>query len=386
MSPQDRRNIAILAALTFFSLILFVNKAVHIDDTLFIRAAQQIQSHPLDPYNFTVNWFGTDRPMYAVTKNPPLVSYYLALAGSVAGWSEPALHCAMMIPAIFCIIGIYILARHFCSKPFEAALISLFSPALLLSSTTLMCDAMMLCLWIWSIIFWMNGIQNRSWPYLISASFLIALSALTKYFGAALIPLLGVWTIAERKRIDSSLIAMVIPVVILAGYQWLTMKYYGHGLLFDAASYAADNEARGFTAYVSKSFRRIGFYRRVFYCPAILFAHVVEPKVSCSHWNYFRHDFFNGRTISKYFRFDSSEREERVVDIHFSIRPFGSDRNDSHFACDSGCQKAPGCFFIDDRLLDRGNISFYDFHQLDGQWPLDIAAGTGCSNLADATI
>ncbi len=46
MSREDRRNIAILVALTFFSLILFVNKAVHIDDTLFIRVAQQIQSHP----------------------------------------------------------------------------------------------------------------------------------------------------------------------------------------------------------------------------------------------------------------------------------------------------------------------------------------------------
>ncbi len=279
MSPEDRRNIAILVALTFFSLILFVNKAVHIDDTLFIRAAQQIQSHPLDPYNFTVNWFGTDRPMYAVTKNPPLVSYYLALAGSVAGWSEPALHCAMMIPAIFCIIGIYILARHFCSKPFEAALVALFSPAFLLSSTTLMCDVMMLCLWIWSIIFWMNGIQNRSWPYLISASFFIALSALTKYFGAALIPLLAVWTIAERKRFDSSLIAMVIPVVILAVYQWLTMKYYGRGLLFDAASYATDNEARGFTAYVSKSFVGLAFTGGCFIAP-LFFSHTLWSRKS----------------------------------------------------------------------------------------------------------
>src|SRR5208337_2612373 len=170
-----------------------------------------------DPYNVTINWFGTDRPMYAVTKNPPAVSYYLALAGSIAGWCEPLLHCAMMVPAVACIVGIYLLARRFCPRPFEAALISLFSPAFLLSSTTLMCDVMMLCLWIWSIIFWMNGIRNRSRSQLVIASFLIALSALTKYFGAALIPLLAVWTIADRKRIDSSLIAMVIPVVFLAG-------------------------------------------------------------------------------------------------------------------------------------------------------------------------
>src|SRR6478752_2605512 len=60
-------------------LALFIGRAVHMDDPLFIWAAQQIRLHPFDPYGFSLNWFGGVSPMPDVTKNPPLVSYYLAL-------------------------------------------------------------------------------------------------------------------------------------------------------------------------------------------------------------------------------------------------------------------------------------------------------------------
>ena len=36
----------------------FLGKAVHVDDPLFVWAAQQICRHPLDFYGFSVNWYG----------------------------------------------------------------------------------------------------------------------------------------------------------------------------------------------------------------------------------------------------------------------------------------------------------------------------------------
>lgn len=56
-------------------LIPFVDKAFNIDDPLFLWAAQQIQTHPLNFYDFTVNWYGFDAPMSIINKNPPGVSY-----------------------------------------------------------------------------------------------------------------------------------------------------------------------------------------------------------------------------------------------------------------------------------------------------------------------
>ncbi len=56
----------------------FVTKPLHIDDPMYVWAAERILRQPLDPYGFDVSWGYDVRPMSAVMKNPPLVSYYLA--------------------------------------------------------------------------------------------------------------------------------------------------------------------------------------------------------------------------------------------------------------------------------------------------------------------
>ncbi|HZM02853.1 MAG TPA: hypothetical protein VFC44_07500, partial [Candidatus Saccharimonadales bacterium] len=90
----------ILAAATLACLVPFVDKAFHIDDPLFIWTARHIHAEPFNFYDFQVNWDSWLKPMAAVTQNPPLASYYMALAASVLGWSEVALHAAFLLPAL----------------------------------------------------------------------------------------------------------------------------------------------------------------------------------------------------------------------------------------------------------------------------------------------
>ena len=63
-------NALILARGTIACLAPFAGKAFHIDDTLFLYAARQIQVDPSDPYGFTINWYETEDPMTEVTKDP----------------------------------------------------------------------------------------------------------------------------------------------------------------------------------------------------------------------------------------------------------------------------------------------------------------------------
>jgi 4-amino-4-deoxy-L-arabinose transferase-like glycosyltransferase len=221
-------------------LLPFINKAFNIDDPLFIWAAKNIQSKPFDPYGFTVNWYGTDESMSSVTKNPPLASYYIALTGSLFGWSETALHCAFLFPALIVAIGTYLIAQRYCRSPLIAAFSSVLTPVYFVSSLTVMSDIMMLAFWVFAIYFWINGIENKSHTSSALASVLIALSALTKYFGMMLIPLLFFYTIFKERRINRQLLYILIPIIILTWYQWVTQRLYGKGLLFDAASYATD--------------------------------------------------------------------------------------------------------------------------------------------------
>ncbi|MDA2934922.1 glycosyltransferase family 39 protein [Acidobacteria bacterium AH-259-D05] len=232
-----------LTALLILCLAPFVTKAFHIDDPLFIWSAQQIQVQPLDFYGFDVNWYGAEMPMHEVTKNPPLTSYYLAATAGLLGWNEVPLHVVFILPALGVVLGTYVLAKRFCPIPSLAAGVLLFSPVFLISSTNLMSDTLMLCFWTWAVLLWVEGLARESRIRLTAAAMLIAVAALTKYFGMSLLPLLAVYAMFYKRRVGYWLWVLAIPVVVLLGYQWLTYSLYGVGLLSKAASYPAEYQS-----------------------------------------------------------------------------------------------------------------------------------------------
>jgi 4-amino-4-deoxy-L-arabinose transferase-like glycosyltransferase len=228
-----------LTLLTLACLLPFLGKAFHMDDPLFIWTAQHIAQHPLDPYGFRVVWYATETPIADVVKNPPLASYYLAWSGRIFGWGESALHLALLFPALIVILGTYRLAARFTRWPLLAALATLFSPGFLVSSTTVMCDILMLALWMLALVFWLEAENSgQHWQFALAAIF-IAACALTKYFGIALLPLLLAYSLSKRRRIAVSIAYLAIPVLLLALYQHWTRGLYGRGLLSDAIQYAS---------------------------------------------------------------------------------------------------------------------------------------------------
>jgi 4-amino-4-deoxy-L-arabinose transferase-like glycosyltransferase len=230
--------VLLLVLATLLALLPFLGKPFNIDDPLFIWVAQHIQSHPLDPYGFNANWYGFDSPLWSITKNPPLACYYLAAFGGVFGWSEVVLHASLFLPAVAVVLGTHRLAKHFCKRPLLAALAVLFTPVFLLSSTTVMCDVLMLAFWVWAVVFWMEGTERGRPGLFAIAAFLISLSALTKYFGACLIPLVAAWSIARKRPVAEWLGWLAVPIAMLFAYQFSTRALYGYGLLTDAGKYA----------------------------------------------------------------------------------------------------------------------------------------------------
>jgi hypothetical protein len=244
--PSTRRGapMMLLAVICVASLAPFAAKAYHIDDTLFLKLAQQIQRHPFDFFGFQVNWHFTPEPMAQVTRNPPLWGYALAAAASVLGFGEVGFHCFAMVPAIFAIWGTYRLAERCTARPMFAAIATLFMPAFLVSSTSVMCDTAMLALWMWSLVLWLEGLETNSAPKLVWAGVLMGLCAVTKYFGISLVPLLLVYTLTVQRRISPALVALLIPIIIFGGYQALTYVLYGQNLLYEAIVFARGVQTR----------------------------------------------------------------------------------------------------------------------------------------------
>src|SRR5262249_33054148 len=161
------------------------------------------------------------------------------------------LHLAFLLPFIGSMLGTYYLARQLCAHPALAALMTLVMPVFLLCGVTVMCDTFMVAFWVWAAALWVRGLDRKNNLLLAISGLLMAGSALSKYFGICLIPLLLLYSLAkarERKaqepddarNRDSFLTRwgwlgwLLIPVAILVAYQWVTHSLYGRGLLLDA--------------------------------------------------------------------------------------------------------------------------------------------------------
>lgn len=248
-----------LAIMVLSFLVPFAAKALHIDDPLFVWSARQMQSRWWDPYGFDVNWYGFPLPMHQITKNPPLACAFIALIISVFGENAFALHVGFICQAVAVVLGTYALARRLCDTPFQAAVAAVFTPVFLVSSTTVMCDTMMVALWVWAVVLWMRALQNNQPLLFVLAALLISACSLSKYVGMALIPLLLVYSLIRNGRPGWWLIYFLIPIVIIGFYEYATRALYGHGLVGDAFTYVGPNAVHGAGARFSKVLTSLGF-------------------------------------------------------------------------------------------------------------------------------
>jgi len=235
----SRHPLIVIGILLLVCLGPFVNKAVHVDDPLFIWTGKWIQKHPADFFGFEVNWFGCARPMWLANCNPPLMSYFLAAVASVFGWNEIVLHLAGLAVAFMAAAGIYALAKMWCERPLLATVVATFTPVFLVSSSTLMCDVLMLAFWIWALVFWERALDNDQnwWPF-VGAGVLAGLAVLTKYSAVTLLPLLPFLSMLRTRKSGWWLVGTAVPLIMVAAYETITAGMYGNGLLSVAAGYA----------------------------------------------------------------------------------------------------------------------------------------------------
>jgi 4-amino-4-deoxy-L-arabinose transferase-like glycosyltransferase len=217
----------------------FLNKGFHTDDLLFVWTAEWIQKNPINFFGFRISWWFSAIPMWVANYNPPLMSYFLTGVATLFGWSEVILHLAGLAIAFVAATGIYSLAQRWCDRPLLATIVAIFTPAFLVSSTTLMCDVMMLGFWVWALVCWDRALATGKsrWQYVI-AGILAGLAVLTKYSAITLLPVLLILSILRTRKPGWWLLGLIVPVLMLVGYELITARLYGRGLFSGAAHYA----------------------------------------------------------------------------------------------------------------------------------------------------
>lgn len=271
----EKRAGPIIAFLCPVILLLpFIAKPFHIDDTMYLWAAKQIQAHPADFYGFDVHWDNMTRPMYEANQNPPGVSYYIALVAFLLGWSEIAQHAGMLLLTALTGLGIYRLAERLCSRPLPAVLISVITPAFLVSSSNVMSDTPMICAYVWAIVLWMRGLDANSHRLLFAASVLMACAALVKYFGISAVPLLFVYTLVKKGGLGRWSLHFLTPLLVFTAYLVLVYKMYGINLADSVSEFATNPYWRSKETFYSKPLTGIlftggCFISALFYAPLL---------------------------------------------------------------------------------------------------------------------
>ena len=211
-----------------FIALPFLDKAVHIDDTLFLYMARQILKYPLDPYSFFVNWeYATERA-FDFFSNPPGMGYFLAFVLSRFGENERVLHASYLIFSIPAGYSMAFLARRFTPLPSVALLLLFFSPIFMITSHNLMPDMPLLALYLSSLALFIRGAEReKTFPLLLSGIF-AGIALLFRYNGISLLALLFFYHLLyhgfTRPR---HFIALIAPVAILCGWCVLSQIAYG---------------------------------------------------------------------------------------------------------------------------------------------------------------
>lgn len=211
------------------ALLPFSNKSVHIDDPLYLWTAEHLIAEPGQVFKFSVNWSGTATPMAEAVFNPPGAAYYAAFFLRWFGGNEVVLHVAFFLIGLSTTAGVFTLAQKWCKSPALATAMTIATPIFLVSATTLMCDMLMLMLWIWALVFWEQGLAGKSWYFLI-AGFLAGCAVFAKYNGILLLPLFVVASYQGLRNWIWILAGLMVTVLMLWAYEVATAQIHGRGL------------------------------------------------------------------------------------------------------------------------------------------------------------
>ncbi|WP_266202653.1 ArnT family glycosyltransferase [Pontibacter kalidii] len=218
-SPQT-----VLLLIWVLATIINVNKAFHVDDVFHLEAAEWIKLNPLKPMSGSINWDNTSEPIFHFNQ-PPGYFYFIAIIGSVFGFSEIPLHLAQSVFSLLTVIYFYKLLCLF-QKDFALIGTSLLilGPAFLVNQN-IMIDIPILCL---SVIFIYLLVQENeafATRNLYLASGILTIGLLLKY---SLLPLILVlvYAIYEKRKVHL-MKALLIPIVTLL--VWTCLNYMEFG-------------------------------------------------------------------------------------------------------------------------------------------------------------
>jgi 4-amino-4-deoxy-L-arabinose transferase-like glycosyltransferase len=208
----------------------FINQAFTIDDPTFLALAAHTLPHPLGLYNFEINWLGEEQRAFDVLANPPLVPWYLALVSSVAHGREWVFHISFWPFLLMTLAGAYRLGRRFAAQqgPVWTMVWTVVAPGFVLASHTVMPDLPLIGCYVLGTALTIDAFHEKKVVFPVIAGSIAGLSALCRYSGMTVIPLLLLYALLHKVRLRSATLAIGAAGLPICLWSAISYKVYGH--------------------------------------------------------------------------------------------------------------------------------------------------------------
>lgn len=232
-------RLVVIGLLLLMILFLpFINKAIHIDDWVFLEIGNRLGWNPLDFYPADTFYQGrlvNDASPYALT-HPLLIPYLLKIVQKVAGQRELVLHLFFLFFPALALWGLMKLHGILIpSGKNGALLLALFCsvPAFVVNGQNLMTDVPTLAFLLAGIGLFLQGVVHGKSGCLWFGSFWLTCAAFSSYQALFFLPLLMLFVCSFRRGdlrgIFKGLTPLLMPILLMAG--WLGLIYGLHGIL-----------------------------------------------------------------------------------------------------------------------------------------------------------
>jgi 4-amino-4-deoxy-L-arabinose transferase-like glycosyltransferase len=225
------RSAAALAiiVLALLAWLPFINQAFTIDDTNFLAMAAHAWPHPLKIYDFRINWLGEEQSAFDILANPPLGPWYLALVSGVARGREWVFHLSYWPFLVLTLAGAYRLGRRFGGEqgPLWTMLWTAAAPGLVVAGHAVMPDLPLLACYVMGTALTIDALDQDNPAFAAGAGFFAGLSAVYRYSGMTVIPLLLLYALLNRVRVRTAAPAIVAASVPIAAWTVASYQVYG---------------------------------------------------------------------------------------------------------------------------------------------------------------
>jgi 4-amino-4-deoxy-L-arabinose transferase-like glycosyltransferase len=269
--------------LTAALVLPYLDKAYHVDDTLFVKVAQQVRKHPLHPFRMEYNWAGEPESFWYVTANPPMGGYLIAAVSLFTGFREWSTHLAFAVMAVACSWLMFQLACRMCSHPTLVVACVVVTPTFLVSACNVMADIPLLFFWLAAVWFAMRFVEDGRTGSIWLCGVAASAAVMTKYFGAALVPLLAVYCLSTASGRRRHTVALLLPVAVLAAWGMYSMREFGYFHPLYAAKYSVE-----YKGMLGSGVLRPAFYTVTFLGGGIVWPIALLPTLifqSRSRWS-----------------------------------------------------------------------------------------------------